>query len=239
MCGRYTSTTPAEVLASAFAVDEVAVEALEPRWNVAPTLDVPVVAVRSSGRRVLGTMRWGLVPSWATDPSIGSRMINARAEGLAERAAFRAALGRRRCIVPADAFYEWQAVPGRGKLPWAIRRRDGAPMAFAGLWEVWHGPGGAAPLRTCTIITTTANGVLAPLHTRMPVVLDPADWARWLMPAPDDPTSLLAPAPDDWFEAFPVSTRVNKVDNEGPELLERIDPPPPVQLDLAGVERPQ
>ena len=246
MCGRYTSTTPAEVLASAFAVDEVTVEALEPRWNVAPTLDVPVVATRSSGARVLGTMRWGLVPSWAKDASGGARMINARAEGLATKPAFRSALARRRCLVPADAFYEWQALePGpdgkkRGKLPWAIRRRDHAPMAFAGLWEVWRDPASpdTDPLRTCTIVTTSANGVLAPIHARMPVVLGPDGWQRWLDPAVpvDEASQLLVPAPDEWFEAFPVSTLVNKVAVDGPELLEPLPAPPSGELPPAPPE---
>ncbi|HET9691934.1 MAG TPA: SOS response-associated peptidase [Acidimicrobiales bacterium] len=230
MCGRYTSTTPAAVLASTFAVDEVAVDALDARWNVAPTTDVPVVATRSSGARVLGTMRWGLVPPWARGPEVGARMINARAEGLASRAAFRAPLARRRCIVPADAFYEWQAAGAGGrrapKVPWAFARLDGAPMAFAGLWETWRDPAagpGAPALRTWAVVTTAANACVARVHHRMPVVLGPGQWDRWLAPEPldaDELAAVCAPAPDAWFSAWPVGTAVNHVANDGPTLLE-------------------
>jgi putative SOS response-associated peptidase YedK len=161
-------------------------------------------------------------------------MINARAEGIAKKPAYRSALARRRCLIPADAFYEWQrrtAPDGRpaGKLPYAIRRRDGQPMALAGLWEVWRDPENpdAEPLRTCVIVTSAANELMAPIHDRMPVVLDPADWDQWLDPdvAADTAQKLLVPAPSEWFEAFPVSSRVNNVANDGPELLDPIPPP--------------
>jgi putative SOS response-associated peptidase YedK len=244
LCGRFTSTTPIDVLAEAFAVDEIRTDPVEPRYNVAPTQPILAVATRrpppgssAKGSRALGTFRWGLVPSWAKDPSVGSRMINARAEGIGDKPAYRKALLRRRCLIPADAFYEWQVRPAgpdgkkQGRLPWAIRRRDGAPMALAGLWEVWHDPAAAAdaaPLRSAVIITTAANGLLSPIHDRMPVVLDRQQWDRWLDPALDERAaleSMLEPAPDGWFEAWPVSTRVNKVDQEGPALLEAIPPP--------------
>lgn len=236
MCGRYTSTSPPAVLAEQFAVDDVKLEEdLEPRWNVAPTLPVLVVAEsRSSGRRRLGTMRWGLVPSWAKDISIGNKMINARAESVADKPAYRRALSRRRCIIPADAFYEWKVVGessgARGskkklKQPYAIARADGRPLAFAGLWEVWHDPEDrdGEPLRSCVIITTKANDALSAIHDRMPVVLEPEDWGRWLDPKVEDAdavTGLLVPAPSEDFVLWPVRPLVNSPGNEGPELVE-------------------
>ena len=222
-------------LAAIFDVEEVRADPLPPRYNVAPTLDVYAVALRE-GHRALGTFRWGLVPSWAKDPAIGNRMINARAEGIESKPAYRAAMTRRRCIIPADYFYEWQRRTGRdgrpaGKLPYAVHRRDGEPMAFAGLWEVWRDPSepDAPPLKTCVIITTDANDLMSPIHDRMPVVLGRDDWQRWLDPSTEtsDAKRLLVPAPSDWFEVFPVSTRVNNVRNEGPDLLEQLEPPPP------------
>jgi putative SOS response-associated peptidase YedK len=244
MCGRYTSTSSVGDLASIFEVDEVKAEALPPRYNVAPTLDVYAVALsrpkdeKAVPRRTLGTFRWGLIPSWAKDPSVGNRMINARAEGIAEKPAFRAAVARRRCIIPADAFYEWQRRTGRdgkpaGKLPYVIARRDGQPMAFGGLWEAWRdrvNPAGEPPttIRSCAIVTTSANEMMAAIHDRMPVVLGRDDWAAWLDPASDTTTveRLMVPAPAEWFEAYPVSTLVNKVGNDGPELLDPLPSPP-------------
>src|SRR2546423_11226870 len=157
-------------------------EDLGPRWNAAPTLPVLAVAVsRTAGTRRLGTFKWGLVPSWAKDPSVGNRMINARAGTTADKPAYRNALERRRCLIAADAFYEW-----KDKKAWAFARADGQPMAFAGLWEVWWDPTDrdrqSPPLRTCVIVTTEANEVVAPLHERMPVVLPPEAWDEWLDP---------------------------------------------------------
>lgn len=245
MCGRYTSTSSPADLAEVFKVDEIKVEQLAIRYNVAPTQDVYAIAERrpkregETSRRPLGSFRWGLVPSWAKDMSVGNRMINARAEGIATNSAYKRALGRRRCIIPADGFYEWQVrtSEGRGnkpqKVPYLIRRRDGEPLAFAGLWELWNDPHqpDAPPLRTCVIITTEANDLLAPIHDRMPVVLAPDSWDRWLDPANDDLAviqGLLVPAPPADFEVFPVSTLVNNVANEGPELNE-----PPLEADVA------
>jgi putative SOS response-associated peptidase YedK len=234
MCGRYTSTTAASVLADVFGVDEIKTEELPPRFNVAPSQPVYAVAERRPGQeagtasRQLGTFQWGLVPGWAKDPSGGARMINARAETVATRPAYRDALVRRRCIIPADAFYEWQKLTtasGRAmKVPHAIRRADRGPLAFAGLWEVWRSPeAGAPPLRSCAIITTRANDVLAPIHDRMPVVLPAAAWAAWLDPSNHDVAALLGllvPLPSDELELWPVTPLVNRVANEGPELLE-------------------
>jgi putative SOS response-associated peptidase YedK len=227
VCGRFTSTSTIEDLASCFGADEVRTEALPPRWNVAPTDPVVAVATRPGPdrMRVLGRFRWGLVPSWASDPSVGSRMINARAETVATRPAFRAALERRRCLIPADAFYEWAVLDGRSKQPWAVRLASGEPMAFGGLWEVWRDAAdpGANLLRTCAVVTTSANEALAHIHHRMPVVLDRSAWDPWLDPGNDDLDALralLVPAPAERFEAHPVSTLVNSVRRDGPELLE-------------------
>lgn len=241
MCGRYTSTSSVADLEAVFGVDEVRAEPMPPRYNVAPTAAVYAVALsghdRDKGpRRSLGTFRWGLVPSWAKDPSVGNRMINARAEGIATKPAYRNALAKRRCLIPADAFYEWQkktSGDGRpaGRLPFAVRRCDGRPMALAGIWEVWRDreQPDAEPMRTCAIVTTEANELMAPIHGRMPVVLEEPDWGSWLDPVSDPGVveGLLRPAAAGVLEAFPVSSRVNNVANDGPDLLEPHLPPGP------------
>lgn len=240
MCGRYVQVASPDLLAQHFAVDEVAVEALLPNYNVSPRGTVYAVVEREPRRRRLETMRWGLVPSWATDPKIGDRLINARAETVAEKPAYRRAVRTRRCILPADGFYEWQARPKVGtttpaKQPMFIHRRDGEPLAFAGLWEVWRNPtdptdptGATGPwLTSCVILTTRANDVLAPIHDRMPVVLSATDWSRWLDPIARDAAELaplFAPAPSEWFEAYPVSTRVNRAANNSADLVTRVAP---------------
>ncbi|HWH34992.1 MAG TPA: SOS response-associated peptidase [Acidimicrobiales bacterium] len=223
MCGRYTSVTPARELARYFDVDEVETDDLGPRFNVAPTQEVYAVALHR-GRRCLGALRWGLVPPWAEDPRTGARMINARAESLARRPAFRRAFALRRCLVPADGFYEWQTTTG-GRQAWYLRPRDGRPLAFAGLWESWRGDSGGrsgARLVSAAIVTTRANEVLSPLHDRMPAVLAPPAWPAWLAPGEGDPDELgrlLAPAPPEVIEAIPVGPLVNKVANDGPDLV--------------------
>jgi putative SOS response-associated peptidase YedK len=249
MCGRFVSTSRPDELARYFDA-EVSAERLLPgggptgepsdgtggdppgtapwaNYNVAPTSQVLVVVGGARGRRI-DRFRWGLVPSWAKDPSVGSRMINARAETVAEKPAFRAAYRKRRCIVPADGFYEWQVVPGRRtKQPMYVHRRDGDRLAFAGLWEAWYPPEGAEPLLSCTVVTGRPNEVVAPIHDRMPVVLPPDAWDLWLDPEVSDRAELdrlLVPAPAALFVADPVSTAVNNVRNKGPELVERIDP---------------
>jgi putative SOS response-associated peptidase YedK len=232
VCGRYASTSTVADLQSVLEVDEVRAEPLPARYNVAPTLPVYSVAISRSGgygpRRVLGTFRWGLVPSWAEDRSVGARMINARAEGIASRGPYRGAVTRRRCLIPADAFYEWQR-RDQGKLPFAFRRRDGVAMAFAGIWEAWRDrrdPDGEW-LRTCAVLTTSANELMAPIHDRMPVVLEPAAWDAWLDPGTDLETveKLLATPAADVLDAWPVSTLVNNVANDGPRLLDPLLPP--------------
>ena len=236
MCGRFVQTSSVDSLAERFGVAETPAEPLVPDYNVTPRASVPIVRERARDdppTRVLSVVRWGLVPSWAKSPSVGDRQINARAESITERPAYRRAMQKRRCIVPADAFYEWKKPDvGRApKVPYAIRRRDGTTLAFAGLWEIWRHREVAddddpdAWLRTCAIVTTQANAVLAPIHDRMPVVLDEGDWDQWLDPREEDVDALvglLRPSPDEWFDVFEVSTRVNKPENNDPELLEPI-----------------
>ncbi|MGQ9371881.1 SOS response-associated peptidase [Azospirillum sp. ST 5-10] len=229
MCGRILLATPLAELQRAFGFAER--PNLAPRYNIAPTQDVATVRLEGGARR-FAAARWGLVPSWAKDPSVGSRMINARGESVAEKPAFRAAFRQRRCLVPADGFYEWLAVDGgKRKQPYVIRRPDRTPFALAGLWERWPGPRGEplpAPLETVTIVTTVANAALARLHDRMPVVLDPADYDRWLDPATPlpDVAALLRPAPDAALEAQPVSPRVNNVRHDDPGCIEPFDAQP-------------
>ena len=234
MCGRYVQVASPDLLADHFAVDEVMAESQPANYNVAPRGSVYAVVQREPQLRTLETMRWGLVPSWAESPKIGNRLVNARAETVADKPAYRRALRNRRCILPADGFYEWKGKPRLGaakaaRQPMFIHRRDGEPLAFAGLWEVWRDSEDqdGAWLRSCVILTTRANDVLAPIHDRMPVVLAEADWATWLDPVAHDVAALeplLVPAPSEWFEAYPVSTRVNKVANNSADLVARVEP---------------
>jgi putative SOS response-associated peptidase YedK len=205
---------------------------LAPRFNIAPTQ--PVAAVRlapESGQRQLAFLKWGLVPAWAKDPAIGNRLINARAESVAEKPAFRAAFRRRRCLVVADGFYEWQRSGGR-KQPYFIRLRDDRPFAFAGLWESWEGKDvprtfwetvpGTSLLETCTLITTGPNELMEPIHNRMPVILAPNDYDRWLDPAIQEPDALrplLRPYPASAMLALPVSPHVNNPRNDDAECI--------------------
>jgi putative SOS response-associated peptidase YedK len=226
MCGRFVSASPPEELARYFDAEPVLEHPLSINYNVAPTSDVYVVLSSGDTRRI-EPMHWGLVPGWAKDPKIGNRMINARAETLAEKASFKAAFRRRRCIVPADGFFEWRMLPGvKHKEPTYITHPDGTPLAFAGLWEVWKDkehPGEA--LHSCTIITTAANDTMAPVHDRMPVILEPATFDHWLDPDCndlDDLGRLLIPARSP-LTMWPVSTAVNSVRNKGPELITPVD----------------
>ena len=245
MCGRFVSATPPEEMAAYFGAT-VAADELAPNYNVAPTADVYAVVETPQGRQ-LQVFHWGLVPAWAKELKIGQKMINARAETVAEKAAFKSVFRTYRCIVPVDGFYEWQAVPGLlnragkpAKQPMYIHRLDGEPMAFAGLWSSWRDPNeppDAPRLHSATNITTTANGDMAPIHDRMPVMLPASRWAEWLDPANDDTAALgrlLVPAPDGLLIHHPVSTDVNNVRNRGEHLrdeappLETPEPAPPV-----------
>jgi putative SOS response-associated peptidase YedK len=234
MCGRFVSASSPDEIARYF--DAEAPEALlEPSYNVAPTNDVYAV-LSDGGVRRLDAFHWGLVPIWAKDPRQGAKMINARAETLASKNAYKPAFKRRRCLIPADGFYEWKKIPGqKTKQPHFIHQPDGEPLAFAGLWEVWRGPDRQGdPLRSCTIVTTSANETMEPLHDRMPVILPASAWDQWLDPANDDLETLgklLVPAPPEVIVTHPVSTEVNSVRNKGAELIEPVDPAPePEQL---------
>jgi putative SOS response-associated peptidase YedK len=245
MCGRFTLRAPASVVAEQFAL--FAVPPFTPRFNIAPTQPAPVVRrIKGSGVfvltqtrtdhlpgqtktpdpfiRELVALRWGLIPSWAKDASIGARLINARAETAAEKPAFRAAMRRRRCLVVADGFYEWQR-QGKAKQPFFIRLRDDRPFAFAGLWESWEASG-EGPLETCTILTTEPNALVAPLHDRMPVILPPDVYDTWLDPANEDTArlaTLLRPYPAEEMDAYAVGPYVNSPTHEGAECIEPVE----------------
>jgi putative SOS response-associated peptidase YedK len=217
MCGRYMLTSPVEALRQLFMFEQR--PNLMPRYNIAPTQDVPIVRLTRDGRvRELITVRWGLVPFWADDLSIGNRLINARCETVHTLRAFREAYSRRRCLVPADGFFEWQK-QGKVRQPFLIRRKDQALFAFAGLWERWKNRSDGAVVRSCTIITCPANELVAPLHDRMPVILAPEAHAQWL-DVKADARSLLRLCPSTWLEAFPVDRRVNSPQNDDPECIQ-------------------
>jgi putative SOS response-associated peptidase YedK len=264
MCGRYASARKRIELLEEFSVQHDAVaEPLAADYNVAPTKPVYAVVSREpdasrddrgpdeainagpragNGRapaeRQLRVVRWGLVPFWAKDVRIGSRMINARAETVAEKPAFRRAFAKRRCLLPADGYYEWQSQPGAAKQPIYISRRDGRPLAFAGLYELWRDPAVTrddpdAWLWTATVITTSAPDELGMIHDRMPMIIDPARWSDWLDPANGDVAdlrSLLAPAAASGLMTYPVSTAVNSVRNNGPQLIEPMEAGPVAPL---------
>ncbi|MBM3483561.1 MAG: SOS response-associated peptidase [Alphaproteobacteria bacterium] len=220
MCGRYSLTTPPEAVRRLFALTTT--PNFPARYNIAPTQSVPVVrpSDASGGGRELAMLRWGLVPSWASELSIGAKMINARAETVSEKPAFRAAFRHRRCLVPADGFYEWQ-VEGKNKQPMRITLSDGGLFAFAGLWERWT-KGLEGRLETFTIITTDASSSIAHIHERMPVMLEREDHEKWLDPraGADDLKGLLRPFPPERLKAVAVSTRVNNVRHDDPACLE-------------------
>ncbi len=220
MCGRFVQQRPAAELAAVFDAEPPTTE-LEPTYNLAPT-DSASVVVERGDRRAIRTYRWGLIPSWAKDEKVASKLFNARAETLATSGAFRESFRRRRCIVPADGFYEWQRTGGI-RQPFLIRRLDGAPLALAGLWSGWRHPETEEVIRTFTIVTTAANQALSAVHDRMPVILEPKDWSLWLDTTGTDVgelSGLLGPAPDAELVLFPVRPLVNNVRNNGPELIE-------------------
>ena len=229
MCGRYGSIVSTSVLAERFGAEPVPeAEERPPSWNVAPTQPVRAVRERPERGRQLVALRWGLVPSWADSLAIGSRLINARAETAPTTRAFRMALARRRCILPADGFYEWARIDDgtkRGaRQPHWFTRVDGDVLALAGLWEAWRGAEGEL-WRTATIVTTAANPDVVAIHDRMPLVLEPAAWDEWLSTDEKEPgqlAHLLVPAPDGTLSHHPVSDDVNKATADGPELIEAV-----------------
>lgn len=223
MCGRFTLHASPEQIAAQFDVAEP--EQLADRYNIAPTQPVGIVRLDRAGtEREWALVHWGLIPSWSKDPSIGAKMINARGETVAEKPSFRAALRRRRCLVPADGFYEWKRT-GSSKQPYYIRLSSHESFAFAGLWEIWTGPDGSE-LQSCTVITTGPNELMEKLHDRMPVMLAPDDYADWLGNGKDADAKeverlqhLIRPFDADLMEAFPVSTAVNSPMHEGASLI--------------------
>ena len=234
MCGRYIITSPPEALRALFAYEEQ--PNFPPRYNVAPTQPIAIVRV-VEGRRHFALVRWGLLPPWVKDPKTFTLLINARGESAIDKPAFRAAMRRRRCLIPADGFYEWQTVGGR-KRPFFVRAKFGVPFAFAGLWETWTGPNGEE-LETAAIVTTTANRALAPIHGRMPVIVPPEAFDLWLNTADVDARSamaLIAPAPDELLDAYEISTAVNRAANDDPAL---INPAPNMPVPQAEAPAPR
>ena len=225
MCGRFARKSTQEVLAEWFDLELEDMPWFAPSYNVAPQSFQPVVrAGRATGGRELALMKWGLVPFWARDGKIGFSTINARAEEAAQKPAYREALKRRRCLVPADAFYEWQKLDAKTKQPYAFALKSGEPIAFAGLWESWRPKEqeGAEPLESFTILTTDPNELMEKVHNRMPVILGPMDYERWLDPGDpkQPPVDLMRPFPAEKMRAWKVGARVGNVRNNGPELLE-------------------
>lgn len=217
MCGRFTLRTPAGVIVAQFGLRELA--ELAARYNISPTQDVLAIRPDATQAWQPAWLRWGLIPSWAKDEKIGAQLINARSETIAEKPSFRSAFKQRRCLIVADGFYEWQKA-GRVKMPFHIRRRDGQPFAFAGLWERWRGGNGS--LESCTIITTAANELLRPLHERMPVILAPHEYGAWLAAdaAPEDLKALLATSDAAELEVLPANPVVNNARHDAADCLE-------------------
>lgn len=221
MCGRFTQTQPATVIAQIFQLAEV--PEISPQYNIAPSHSISTIFHPTApDPRTYKQLQWGLIPHWAKDPKIGNKLINARAETVAEKPSFRQAFQKRRCLVIADGFYEWKTQPNqKQKQPYYFHLQNHQPFAFAGLWEQWKDPTGQT-LETCTIITTEANEIMAPIHDRMPVILAEKDYEQWLDPALNDSSKiqpLLHPFPASEMLAYPVSTKVNKPSVNFPELI--------------------
>jgi len=233
VCGRFSLYEPASELAARFGIAEVLTEELPSRWNVAPTQPIYAVATARDGlTRRLRTVRWGLVPTWAENPTVGNRFINARIETVATARPYRAAFERRRCLIPANGFYEWKhsSEPGRRRAaqPFYAFDPDGGPLALGGIWEIWYDAEHVA-LRSAAVITTTAAGGLAAIHDRMPLIVEQKDWERWLAPSAleaGEVAALLVSEAAGRLVVQPVSTRVNSAANEGPDLIEAAPPAP-------------
>jgi putative SOS response-associated peptidase YedK len=233
MCGRIVLKAPARQVAQEFELAEEPV--LTPRFNIAPGQKIAVVRIQAGQGRVCELLRWGLIPSWATHPREGDRLFNARSETVAVKPAFRDAFAARRCLVVADGFYEWRRHPAP-KQPFYFSGTDGCLLALAGLWSLWSGPDGMAH-ETCTVLTTAANGLMRPIHDRMPVILSGDQRERWLAAWPTvgaarEAGGLPVPAAEKALRMWPVSHRVNRVGSEGPELCAALKHEPPEQLDL-------
>lgn len=218
MCGRFTLTVNPADLQETFE-NYTFPQQFSPRFNIAPTQ--PVLAIPNDEQNEADFFIWGLIPMWAKDPGIGNKLINARAETLAEKPSFRGSLKYKRCLVIADGFYEWKSGTGKTKTPYFIHMTNRKPFAFAGLWDSWNSPDGSQ-VKSCTIITTEPNDLMALIHNRMPVILHPREYAKWLDPSPQTPeklSPLLKPFPAEDMNAYPVSTMVNKPENDIPELV--------------------
>jgi len=250
MCGRFVSASSPGDIADYFGATSVSETLTEPNFNVAPSVPVPVVTANRDApdERTLDLMRWGLIPFWAKSASIGNKMINARVETITEKSAFRDSVKKRRCIVPADAFYEWTAVADPTakkprKQPWCIRRNDGAPFAFAGLFASWKDPeGDGTRVRSCTIVTGPANEAMRPIHDRMPIMIAPHQWDAWLNP--DDPDAqaiidALEAPPVELFSIHAVSTAVNNSRSSGAHLLDPVEPMTEASLAAAAAVKPE
>jgi putative SOS response-associated peptidase YedK len=221
MCGRFTQTFSSSEIESAFNLANVS--SLEPKYNIAPTQQVATI-LQTDRSRTFKMLRWGLIPSWAKEPKMGAKLINARAETVAEKPSFRSAFQRRRCLILASGFYEWQQLEDR-KQPFYIQQKDSQPFAFAGLWSTWQ-PIDGETMNTCTIITTEANELMQPIHERMPVILESENYDLWLDPTVQKPEflqTLLKPLETDLLKTYPVSTKVNNPRNDGSECLESIE----------------
>ena len=225
MCGRFVLKAPFSELVRLYNITNNL--NLEPRYNIPPTEDIAVVRPDPGGTgRRLDMLRWGLVPYWARDIKIGFSLINAKAETVAEKPAFRDAFKERRCIIPADGFYEWKKLDAKTKQPYAIVMKERSVFGFAGLWERWKDRASGQAIQSCTIVTTTPNEVCAPIHDRMPVILEPKDYARWLGEEPTEPPHLmmmLKPYPGAAMEAYPVSSRVGSVKNTDADLFQPLE----------------
>jgi putative SOS response-associated peptidase YedK len=221
MCGRFTIDIASETLAEIFGLAET--PAILPRYNVAPTQQIPVIRQYEDGQNHLDFLHWGLIPSWSKDKSIGSKMINARSETVSEKPAFKQAIRYRRCLVPSSGYYEW-VTEGKGKQPWFIRLKDGSPMVFAGLWESWKSAEGEV-IESCAILTTASNRLVEPLHDRMPVILSPDECRTWLDRETTNPAGLVhmfQPYPTDLMEMWAVSSMVNSVGNDSADLIQSV-----------------
>jgi putative SOS response-associated peptidase YedK len=237
MCGRYAITSAPEAIRALFRYDER--PNFPPRYNVAPTQPIPIVRL-NEGKREFALVRWGLIPSWVKDPKTFSLLINARGESVIDKPAFRAAMRRRRCLIPADGFYEWKPV-GERKRPYFVRLKSGRPLAFAGLWETWTGPNGEE-MDSAAIVTTNANRALAAIHERMPVIVPPEAFDLWLdCGKVDAPTAaaLIAPAPEGLLDVYEVSTAVNRVANDDARLVAPLAAPTePAPAEVAAEKPP-
>ncbi|MDZ7594573.1 MAG: SOS response-associated peptidase [Thiobacillus sp.] len=215
MCGRYALKTPASELAARFGLDEMVDVA--PRYNISPGTEIPTIRYSPEGKRVMHLLRWGLVPHWAKDPGVGAKLSNARGETVAEKPSFRDAFNRRRCLVPANGFYEWKN-EGRQKQPYYFSLKTGEAFALGGLWESWRAPNGDV-LRTCCLITTAPNEIMMPVHDRMPLIVSPDDYAAWLTGEANDALDLVRPYAPDEMQSWAVSKGVSRSGEEGADLI--------------------